>query len=59
VLVHVGFAIARIDEREATATLDAIRRMGKTYTDELDAFRAAAIVKPTGRRPGTVRENRF
>jgi hydrogenase expression/formation protein HypC len=40
VLVHVGFALAKIDEREATATLDAVRRMGKAYTDELDAFRA-------------------
>ena len=40
VLVHVGFAMAKIDEREATATLDAVRRMGKAYTDELDAFRA-------------------
>ena len=40
VLVHVGFAIAKIDEREATATLDAVKRMGKAYTDELDAFRA-------------------
>jgi hydrogenase expression/formation protein HypC len=40
VLVHVGFAMAKIDEREATATLDAVRRMGKAYTDELDAFRS-------------------
>jgi len=41
VLVHVGFAMAKIDEREATATLDAVRRMGRAYTDELDAFRSA------------------
>lgn len=40
VLVHVGFAIAKIDEREASATLDAVRRMGKAYRDELDAFRS-------------------
>jgi hydrogenase expression/formation protein HypC len=40
VLVHVGFAMAKIDEREATATLDTVRRMGKAYTDELDAFRS-------------------
>jgi hydrogenase expression/formation protein HypC len=40
VLVHVGFAMAKIDEREATATLDAVRRMGKAYTDELDVFRS-------------------
>jgi hydrogenase expression/formation protein HypC len=42
VLVHVGFAMAKIDGREATATLDAVRRMGKAYTDELDAFRSTA-----------------
>ena len=41
VVVHVGFAMAKIDERESTATLDAVRRMGKAYTDELDAFRSA------------------
>jgi hydrogenase expression/formation protein HypC len=48
VLVHVGFALAKIDEREATAseataTLDAVKRMGKAYTDELDAFRATGV----------------
>jgi hydrogenase expression/formation protein HypC len=43
VLVHVGFAIAKIDEREATATLDAVKRMGKAYTDELDAFRSSGV----------------
>jgi hydrogenase expression/formation protein HypC len=59
VLVHVGFALAKIDEREAAATLDAVKKMGKAYTDELDAFRSTAVVKPTGRRPGSVRENRF
>jgi hydrogenase expression/formation protein HypC len=59
VLVHVGFALAKIDEREAAATLDAVKKMGKAYTDELDAFRSTAIVKPTGRRPGSVRENRY
>ena len=42
VLVHVGFAIAKIDEREASATLDAVRRVGKAYTDELDAFRSTS-----------------
>ncbi len=40
VLVHVGFAMARIDEREAAFTLDAIRQMGQAYTDELAGFRS-------------------
>jgi len=43
VLVHVGFAMAKIDEREAAATLAAVRQMGQTYTDELDAFRSSSV----------------
>ncbi|MDR0482089.1 MAG: HypC/HybG/HupF family hydrogenase formation chaperone [Cellulomonadaceae bacterium] len=38
VLVHVGFALARIDEAEATATLDQIKKLGQNWTDEWDAF---------------------
>lgn len=29
VIVHVGFAISRIDEEEAHATLEALRQMGE------------------------------
>ena len=43
VLVHVGFAMAKIDEHEAAATLAAVRQMGQTYTDELDAFRSSSV----------------
>lgn len=43
VLVHVGFALALIDEDEAQLTLDQVRKMGKGYTDELDAFRTSEI----------------
>jgi hypothetical protein len=32
-----------IDERETTATLDAVRRLGTAYTDELDALRATGV----------------
>jgi hydrogenase expression/formation protein HypC len=38
VLVHVGFAISRIDEDEAAATLEMLRGLGEAYTDELDAL---------------------
>ncbi len=48
VLIHVGFALAKIDEREAQRTLDAIRKMGHTYDDELDAFDSSAIIEGTG-----------
>lgn len=44
VLVHVGFAMAKIDQREADLTLDAVRQMGQSYTDELSAFNSTAIV---------------
>jgi hydrogenase expression/formation protein HypC len=38
VLVHVGFAMSKIDEAEAAATLDLLRGLGQAYTDELDAL---------------------
>jgi hydrogenase expression/formation protein HypC len=44
VLVHVGFAMAKIDEREAELTLAAMRRLGQAYDDELEAFDSTSIV---------------
>lgn len=41
VLVHVGFAMARIDEAEALLTLAAVQQLGEAYTDELEAFRGS------------------
>jgi hydrogenase expression/formation protein HypC len=35
VIVHVGFAIARVDEAEALRTLDVLRAMGDQVTQEL------------------------
>ncbi len=43
VLVHVGFAMARINAREAEQTLAAVQRMGQAYADELDAFRSSTV----------------
>ncbi|MDP9116730.1 MAG: HypC/HybG/HupF family hydrogenase formation chaperone [Actinomycetota bacterium] len=43
VLVHVGFAMAKIDQHEADLTLDAIKMMGQSYYDELAAFDSTAI----------------
>jgi hydrogenase expression/formation protein HypC len=43
VLVHVGFAMAKIDQREADLTLEAVKQMGQSYTDELSAFNSTAI----------------
>ncbi|MDT7711154.1 MAG: hydrogenase expression/formation protein HypC [Pseudonocardiales bacterium] len=42
VLVHVGFAMAKIDEKEALLTLAAVQQLGAAYTDELAAFRETA-----------------
>ena len=44
VLVHVGFAMATIDETEALLTLAAIQQLGDAYADELDAFNSTTIV---------------
>jgi len=43
VLIHVGFALSRIDEREALATLELLQQMGADYEQELSELRASAI----------------
>ena len=43
VLVHVGFAMAKIDEREAAMTLDQVQKMGADYVNEIEAFNASEI----------------
>lgn len=43
VLVHVGFAISRIDESEAAATLALLEQLGPEYEQELTEFRASNI----------------
>lgn len=39
VLVHVGFAMSRIDAREAMLTLELLRELGEAQ-NEIDAMRA-------------------
>ena len=43
VLVHVGFAMAKIDETEALLTLAAIQQLGDAFSTELEAFDSSAI----------------
>lgn len=44
VLVHVGFALSKIDADEAALTLDQIKRLGNnTFEDELESFKSSAI----------------
>jgi hydrogenase expression/formation protein HypC len=40
VLVHVGFAMAKIDEAEARETLDALKALGDMYEQELSDYGA-------------------
>ena len=40
VLVHVGFAMAKIDEAEARETLDALKALGDMYEQELTDYSA-------------------
>ena len=44
VLVHVGFAMARIDEEEAARTLAFIKELGSVYDEEIDQLREAGTV---------------
>lgn len=40
VLVHVGFAMAKIEEAEARETLDALKALGDMYEQELTEYSA-------------------
>jgi hydrogenase expression/formation protein HypC len=43
VLIHVGFAMSKIDEEEARATLELLEGMGADYEQELEELKASAI----------------
>jgi hydrogenase expression/formation protein HypC len=43
VLIHVGFAMSKVDEDEARATLGMLQRMGANYEQELEELRASVI----------------
>lgn len=43
VLIHVGFALSKIDEAEAEATLRLLRRMGEDFEQEVEELKASAI----------------
>ena len=38
ILIHVGFALSKIDEREAKASIEWLTGVGDAYTDELAAL---------------------
>ncbi len=43
VLIHVGFAMSKIDEEEARATLALLEGMGEDYEQELEELKASVI----------------
>ena len=43
VLIHVGFAMSKVDEAEAQATLDLLQRMGDAYEQELEDLKTSVI----------------
>jgi hydrogenase expression/formation protein HypC len=43
VLIHVGFAIQKVDEAEARRTLDFLRQLGQAYQDEVRQFAESQI----------------
>lgn len=43
VLIHVGFAISKIDEEEAMATRRLLEGMGAEYESELEELKASVI----------------
>lgn len=43
VLIHVGFAMSKIDEAEARSSLEFLEQMGKAFLDELDAMQDSQV----------------
>ena len=50
VLIHVGFAMSKIDEEEANLALASLQMMGEIFSDEVEAMMAspsATSLQPT------------
>jgi hydrogenase expression/formation protein HypC len=43
ILIHVGFALSKIDEQEAAAALEFLESIGKAYEDEMAALLESRI----------------
>ncbi len=43
VLIHVGFALSKIDEEEARATREFLEKLGEPYEQELAELQASQI----------------
>ena len=47
VLIHVGFAMSKIDEEEAAQAMAGLQMMGEAYTDEMAAMSASVVTTNT------------
>jgi len=43
VLIHVGFAMSKVDEKQAAEALSMLEMMGETFTEELQAVAESSI----------------
>lgn len=43
VLIHVGFAMSKIDEAEARETMQTLQMMGQAFSDELEMLHKSQI----------------
>lgn len=52
VVIHVGFALSKIDEEEARATIALLEQIGEPYEQELEDIRGSAADPGAGGAPG-------
>ncbi len=43
ILIHVGFALSKIDEQEAIETQRALEQLGQAYHDEIDQLKESSF----------------
>jgi hydrogenase expression/formation protein HypC len=48
VLIHVGFAMSKIDEAEAALALASLQLLGQSYDEEFEAFWSSQLASGTG-----------
>jgi hydrogenase expression/formation protein HypC len=46
VLIHVGFAISKVNEEEARASLEFLQSIGQAYDEEIEAMQEAVEEPP-------------